>query len=47
MCENPENQPLVSVILPVYNGGTDLSLAIQSIEKQIYQNWELVLMDDG
>lgn len=47
MCENPENQPLVSVILPVYNGGTDLSLAIQSIEKQTYQNWELVLMDDG
>lgn len=47
MSQNAENTPLVSVILPVYNGGPDLSLAIQSIEKQTYQNWELVLMDDG
>lgn len=47
MSQITENSPLVSVILPVYNGGPDLSLAIQSIEKQTYKNWELILMDDG
>lgn len=47
MDEHLENTPLVSVILPVYNGGKDLGAAIQSIINQTYENWELILMDDG
>jgi len=39
--------PLVSVMLPVYNGATTLSVAIRSIVWQTLPNWELVLLDDG
>ncbi len=37
----------VSVILPVFNGGKYLLPAIRSILNQSYQNWEIILMDDG
>ena len=40
-------KPLVSIILPVFNGGPHLALAINSIINQSYSNWELILMDDG
>jgi len=40
-------EPLVSVILPVYNGGGLLVAGVKSIVNQTYQNWELVIMDDG
>ena len=39
--------PLVSVALPVFNGGADLRLAIQSIVNQSFTDWELLLIDDG
>jgi len=39
--------PLVSVITPIYNGSTYLDDAIQSVISQTYQNWELILVDDG
>lgn len=39
--------PLVSVILPVFNNGPFLMLAVQSIINQSYQNWELIVIDDG
>ena len=39
--------PLVSVILPVYNAGTTLLRAIESIYRQVFQDWELILIDDG
>lgn len=38
---------LISVILPVYNGDNTLSSAILSIQNQTYQNWELIILDDG
>ncbi|WP_235807277.1 glycosyltransferase family 2 protein [Loigolactobacillus rennini] len=39
-------QPLVSVIMPVYNSEQFVGKAIQSVQKQTYSNWELVITDD-
>lgn len=41
------NKPLISVIMPVYNGGIFLKPAIESILKQTHQNLELIIIDDG
>ena len=38
---------LVSVILPVYNGGSLLAEAIESVLKQDYRPIEIILVDDG
>ena len=39
--------PLVSVVLPVYNAGTTLPLALASIVRQSFRDWELILIDDA
>jgi teichuronic acid biosynthesis glycosyltransferase TuaG len=39
--------PLVSVIMPVYNAEEYVSDAIQSVINQNYENWELLIIDDG
>lgn len=38
---------LVSIITPVYNGQDFLRRSIKSVLAQTYQNWELLLIDDG
>lgn len=41
-------QPLISVVMPVYNPPLEyLKLAIDSLKKQIYLNWELCIADDA
>lgn len=40
-------QPLVSVLLPVYNGEKFIAQAIQSILDQTYHNFEFFIIDDG
>lgn len=40
-------KPLVSVILPVYNGLPYLEKAIQSILNQTFSNFELLILDDA
>jgi glycosyltransferase involved in cell wall biosynthesis len=39
--------PLVSVLLPVYNGEEYLAEAIQSILDQTYKRFELIIINDG
>lgn len=40
-------QPLISVVLPVYNGEKYLAEAIDSILAQTFTNFELIMIDDG
>jgi glycosyltransferase involved in cell wall biosynthesis len=39
-------RPLVSIILPTYNGAQFLEESILSCIAQVYQNWELIVIDD-
>lgn len=41
-----ENRPLVSIILPTFNGEEYISKSIQSIINQTYTNWELIIVND-
>ena len=42
------SQPLISIITPVFNTSAPwLEEAIASVEQQAYENWELILIDDG
>lgn len=38
---------LVSIVLPVYNGELMIAQAIESILKQTYKKFELIIIDDG
>lgn len=38
---------MVSIILPAYNAERYITECIESVIKQLFQNWELILVDDG
>ena len=40
-------EPLVSIIIPVYNRQNFIEATVLSILDQTYCNWELILVDDG
>lgn len=39
--------PLVSICIPVYNSDRFIAHTIESVLNQTYQNWELILINDG
>jgi len=41
------NNVMVSIILPTYNRAELLKLCIESVLKQTFQDWELIISDDG
>ncbi|MCZ6167899.1 glycosyltransferase family 2 protein, partial [Campylobacter ureolyticus] len=41
------SNPLISVVVPVYNVEKYLKKCIQSIIDQTYKNLEIILVDDG
>jgi len=43
----PEKNPTVSVIIPTYNRAHLIGRAIQSILNQTYQDFEVIVVDDG
>jgi glycosyltransferase involved in cell wall biosynthesis len=47
MNEQEHQNPLISVIMPVYNGEKFIRAAIDSVIGQTYKNWELVIFDDA
>jgi glycosyltransferase involved in cell wall biosynthesis len=49
MIKNMEtiDQALVSIIMPTYNRPDTIGAAIESILRQRYKNWELLIIDNG
>lgn len=46
MAQNPNDNPLFSILIANYNNGRYLQEAIDSVLEQTYKNWEVVLVDD-
>lgn len=40
-------EPNVSVVMPAYNCEAYIEIAIRSVMKQTYKDWELIVIDDG
>ncbi len=43
----PQEKDLITVVLPVYNGGEILADSIESVLRQTYTNFELIIINDG
>ena len=43
----PMNNPLISVIIPVYRVEKYIRTCLDSVLNQSYTNWEMILVDDG
>ena len=40
------DEPLVSIVMPLYNYGRFLEASVDSVLAQKYKNWELIIVDD-
>ncbi|RBI67804.1 hypothetical protein DQ400_08965 [Vreelandella sulfidaeris] len=45
--KSKQNNPLVTVYIPCRNYGRFLDHALQSLRTQLYENWELFIVDEG
>ncbi|WP_028242876.1 glycosyltransferase [Pseudobutyrivibrio ruminis] len=41
------NNPLISIVTPVYNNRKYLPLAVESVINQRFKDWEMIIVDDG
>ena len=41
------NQNIVDVLLPVFNGATTISEAIESLQRQTFTSFRVIVVDDG
>ena len=41
------NENLISIIVPVYNAENYISETVRSVREQTYENWELILVENG
>lgn len=41
------DSPLISIIMPTYNRANIVSQAVDSVIQQTYNNWELIIVNDG
>lgn len=41
------NKPIVTIVMPAFNAGRTITSAINSILNQNFQDWELIIIDDG
>ena len=41
------NTPMISIVLPVYNGERNLADSIVSCLEQTYRNFEIIIVNDG
>ena len=37
----------ISIIMPAFNAEKTITRAIESIQKQTYKNWQLIIVNDG
>lgn len=42
-----EKEPLVSIIIPIYNGELTIRNTVESILQQTYNNMEIIIVDDA
>lgn len=40
-------KPVYSIVMPVYNAAEYLDAAVAAVRAQTFENWELILVDDG
>ena len=42
-----QEDPLISIVIPLYNGKELIKKTVESVINQTYTNWELIIIDDG
>lgn len=47
MRKTSNQNPFISIILPVYNGKDTIQLCVDSMLSQDFKDFELIIVDDG